>query len=231
MTDTEDHKPDWFSSLPTPPASLIEEVLDDLNIRGSKRRASIGRLLWEHARAYSLSKSLEATWQSPHRVRADMAAAAVALDSVLGQLERLPPEFKVALAMAYSERTEGQAGGWKQLLAGMRIAQSLTQGLSTTKPPKKAPNRVLRNSVGGLMLLLEKLTGNRAKVRPRGEDREPELLSAEAQVIGKLLRSVDPTLQTTTLVNTIHGICRASRGKSLAAYSHQLLLGGTVTPH
>ena len=231
MTDTKGHKPDWFSSLRTPPASLIEEVLDDLNISGLGRRANIGRLLYEHARAYSVSRSLEATWESPHRVRADMAEAAVALDSVLSQLERLPPEFKGALAMAYSERAEGQFADWKQLLAGMRIAQSLTQNLSTIKPPKKAPNRMLRNSVGGLMLLLENVTGNRAKVRPRGEGREPELLSAEAQVIGKLLRNVDPALQTTTLVNTINSICRANRGKSLAAYSHQLFLGGKVKPH
>ncbi len=223
-------KLDWTSSLQLPSEDLIAEVLDDLHVTGAAKRAHLGRLLLAHARAYSFNRALKSKWANPHDVRAQMQMTAADLEAVLGRLERLPPELKVMISLAYAERAEGQPANWNQLLAGMQLAQSLTQALSTMKPPNKLPNRVLKNAVGGLMLLLEEVTGNRAKARRRGEGREPELVSVEAQVIGKLLRSVT-RLDTTTLVNIIDAICQAHRSQPLSTYSHQLFLGGTITPH
>lgn len=231
MTHSESPNIDWHANLRVPPPSVIEEALDELRIRAGERREVAGKSLFAHAQAYSASRYLEAVWNSPHRVRADMEAAAAELEGVLNRLERLPPEFDLPFRTAFSEQAAPGWVNWEQLLAGMGLLKSLTDKLGNLSPPKRPADRTLKNSVGGLMLLLERLTGNRATVRARRDGHEPELVSVEARVIGRLLRSVDPRLQTITLVNTISSIRRASRGKSLDAYSHQLLLGGTVTPH
>ena len=92
-----------------------------------------------------------------------------------------------------------------QLEAELAHRAQIGSNFATSSPAKKPKNLVLKNAVGGLMLLLEKLTGKRATIRNLTDDTAPTLSSPEAR------------------------INRECRNKPLSDYEHQILLGGTIT--
>ena len=221
---------DWATALPRPSPALLVEILDDLGILGDERRAHAGQLLRAHALSYAGSRFLAAQWKSPHQVRDEMRQVAEHVEGVSAILKALPPMYQSGLKFAFSERAGPEFPTLRQLEAGLARLAQIGSNFASSSPAKKSKNLILKNAVGGLMLLLEKLTGNRATIRNRTDAAEPTLSSPEAHAIAKLLKVGDTDLFDLTVINVIDAINRECRNKPLSDYDHQLLVGGTITP-
>lgn len=209
------------------PAALLEEVFEDLRISDASKRAWLEERLQTVASSYSLRKDAEPNLPTAHETRADMEKAARELRMAIERIERLPPGLSGVLSQDYRECASKEEAPPKVrvLIRGMKILQVLAQEIGNERPPKRSPARNLIFSVGALMLILERFTSQRTKSRRGGEGRPPELASVEAQVIGKVLRSVDPLLQTNTLVNVIEKLNRTHPGDALEAFDLEPLVG------
>ena len=162
-----------------------------------------------------------------------MAFLAPTFKVVADKLQALNPMMSVAIAEAWRQQRLEDDGSRSlgDLQADLGKLQGLAEQVGHAKFSNKQRDEVLRNSIGGLMLLLEKLTGKRATVRKRDSDLDlpPELNSAEARTIGRLLRVTEPDLEDTTIVNVITAIRRNAGNGPLNEFEHQLFLGGQVT--
>lgn len=221
---------DWATALPRPSPALLVEILDDLGILGDERRAHAGQLLRAHALSYAGSRFVADQWKSPHSVRYEMIQVAEHVKDISAVLKTLPPMCRAGLKFSFSERAGPEFPTLHQLEAGLAHLAQIGSNFATSSPAKKPKNLILKNAVGGLMLLLEKLTGNRATIRNRTDEKAPTLSSPEARAIARLLKLGNTPLSDLTVINVIDEINRECRNKPLSDYEHQLLLGGTITP-
>lgn len=205
-------------------------ILDDLDIRGDERRAHVGRLLRAHAFSYAGSRFLNSEWIPPHIVRQNLIQVGKHVDKIRAVLQTLPPMYRTGLHLSYSERAGPNFPTLHQLEAGLAHLAQIATNFVSSSPAKRPKNLILKNAVGGLMLMLEKLTGNRATIRNRTDETAPTLSSPEARAIAKLLKVGDRDLSDLTVINVIDAINRECRNKPLSDYEHQLFSGGTITP-
>jgi hypothetical protein len=136
----------------------------------------------------------------------------------------------VLFEVRFSE-LKGGVGAQANLFADLAAFQKMLARFGEASFAKNRKDNVLRDAIGGLMLYLEALTGNRATVQRAQSHfgKPPRLSSPEARSIGALLRVVEPGLADTTLVNKIVEISTTHRGRPLTEFEHRLLLGGRIT--
>lgn len=218
--------------LPLVSDGAVEEALDLLNVQSSRARAQLAHHLRAHANSFAFARHLETLYPTVHENRTAMGALAEQVAAVRKGLDGLNPIYLGVLQIRFEELT-GQSRAWDSFASELKALHSLLLGAGSAKLAKKRSDTNLRNAVGGLMLLLENATGNRARGRARDPitKREPEFANAEAMAIGKLLQAVDKRLQVTTLVTTINNIRRKHKGEPLKTYAHQLMVAGRIVPH
>lgn len=222
--------PRSLDELPKPDEHLLETVIIDLGLAHRSDVSTIKRLLSAHASAFAMGLFLQSRYPTVHEDAKRMATIRDAADRILELLESANPLNATVIAAAMADRAD-EPGKLDQARKNIELLRDVSARFAGIPFARKQRNQMLEHAVGGLMLLFEKLTGNRATVQERQSDRgiPPRLSSPEAAAIGMLLRVAQPRLQTTTLVNTINRIRREAGNGPLDRFEHQLLLGGTVT--
>lgn len=221
-----------FDDLPVAPDDLLDEAIALMNLTGAPDEERVRFLLKEHGLAFARCRWFRDSTPSVHEDAKRMRAIADAINVVLKGLDQLSPAISLPMAMAFSDR-EGAFSSLKQLQNDLVELEDVTRKFGGSKFARKQKDEVLINAVGGLMLLIETRTGNRARVSARRSyyAEPPKLSSPEAKVIGMLLRVADPDLLDTTLVNVISSIQRDFGDKYKFKFSHQLFLGAPIVPH
>lgn len=224
--------PSSLDELPAPAEETLTRILDLLALPEGLKRKRLRADLWAHARAYGFSRWVFSKLPTVHEDALRARGLSEDITDLRHGLCKLHAQFQLPLQFALSQRTK-RPGAWKQLDADLAVLEELLASLGAIQWARKQPDRVLRNAVGGLMLLIENATGNRARGRKRDSDRnvDPVLVNVEAQAIGLLFKDIDPELRTTSLVNVIEKIRSGARGKPLDEFEHQLFLGRPIIPH
>lgn len=153
------------------------------------------------------------------------------IDGLTERFDRLGPVVKLGLEEAFRQKSEPDRT-WDGLLKDMAQLREIADRFGSAKFVRKQRDEILKQAVGGLMLLLEMLTGNRAFGRRANSvtGSPPELVNAEARAIASLLRVTEPRLPDTTIVNVIRAIRSKAGDGPLAEFEHQLLLGAPAYP-
>lgn len=219
--------------LSEPSDDLLVQIVDDLGITDPEKRKLAKHQLSAHAKSFALGRYVQGVYPTVHQDAATFREISDALKVVADKIQALNPMMSVAIAEAWRQQrgADNSIRSFGELQADLGKLQILAEQVGRAKFSNKQRDEVLRNSIGGQMLLLEKLTGKRATVRKRDSDLElpPELNSPEARTIGRLLRVTEPDLEDTTIVNVITAIRRNAGNGPLNEFEHQLFLGGQVT--
>ena len=219
--------------LSEPSDDLLVQIVDDLGFTDPEKRKLAKHHLSAHANSFALGRYLQRVYPTVHQDAATFREISDALKVVADKMQALNPMMSAAIAEAWRQRRVGDDGklSFGELQAELGELQMLAEQVGRAKFSNKQRDEVLRNAIGGLMLLLEKLTGKRTTVRKRDSDLglPPELSSPEARTIGRLLRVTEPDLEDTTIVNVITAIRRKVGNGPLDEFEHQLVLGGQVT--
>gem|GEM_PF-6824332 len=216
-----------------PSDDLLGQVVDDLGITDPRKQKLAKHHLSAHANSFALGRYIQRLYPTVHEDAASVREISDALKAVAVKMQALNPMMSAAIAEAWRQQKVDDDGirPFGELQVDLGKLQMLAEQVGRAKFSNKQRDEVLRNAIGGLMLLLEKLTGKRATVRRRDSDLglPPELSSPEARTIGRLLRVTEPDLEDTTIVNVITAIRRKVGNGPLDEFEHQLLLGGQVT--
>ncbi|RED16656.1 hypothetical protein DFR46_1682 [Parasphingopyxis lamellibrachiae] len=221
-----------LDDLPVPCAELLDQILADLNLQNSPKAEEIKALFAAHVKSFAIGRLLQSRYPTVHEDSARARRIAKLITSLQTELEAQNPMINLAMRVSFGEKA-GADKSWSDFKNQLDILKSITERFGQTKFAKKQKDEILRHSIGGLMLLLEELTGNRAQVQQRQSDRgiPPKLNSPEARAIAALLKVAQPSLQDTTIVNRIGNIRKEAGDGPLSMFAHQLFLGGVATPH
>jgi hypothetical protein len=156
------------------------------------------------------------------------------LQAARKSVEALPFNAQMSLKWILEKRAGSDRSPYDsglQALTDLIDAVDELQSSLAGRTVRKLPRFALDWTVGAMMLILERSTGNRAMARRRPPGGSPPtFLNEEAKVIGVILRSADGALTDTTLINKIEATESRYRGKSLDCFEPALLVGGKVTP-
>ena len=217
-----------FADLPVPSDELLDAIMVDLGLSGSRDAEEFkAKLVW-HARSFAIGRMIEAASPNTHESRDHAASAGKSLAKALQHIDALNPLVSALVAADFEGNGDRP---FMKIIGELERLQQILSRVGKARPSKKQPDRALRNAIGGLMLERELKTGRRAKVSPRRSHSgsEPSLSSPEARAIASLLRISEPKLADTTIVNQIISIRRKHRGgRQLTEFAGQILLGTSV---
>lgn len=231
MEEQDTKQPKTFEpvDLASPCDDQLNGIIAKLTLKDSVDSAKAKHHLAAHVRAYSLARLVNQAYPTIHEDARTMRRISDSFDNILSDLKTLSPQVSVGLAIGLSEKLEKDEA-LHILKSDIESLRQIANHFDEAKFKRKQPNEVLFYAVGGLMLVLQSMTGNLAGVRQRNSDTGtlPALNSAEAEVIGRLLRIANPELQDTTLVNVITKIRREADKNGLSRFEHKTLLGGKI---
>lgn len=204
----------------------LDEIIASLNLEGDPRCGELRRKLDHAARSYLFWKEVLADGVSPRKAKAGLARLASVFGEAVELIDSMSLQHRGALQVMLDSADPARGQSllvFRQTLERLRKAAG--DFSERYDPPGGRPrNVVLEQTVGALMLLLERHTGARAEVSLKKDGAyRPRLTSPEAQAIGKLLRAVDSRLTTTMIANKLHEIGKVHHGRSLAEYRWFLL--------
>lgn len=214
-----------YPQINEPSDETLDKVMEELGLDTNPRSQQIKEQFRNQTNAFSWLRLVEAEYPSVHEDAARMRRVAQHCEAIVREIDELHPMIHGGLMTAYKQRSD-KNHSLQNLLSEIDTLRSIASKFGHTKFAKKQRDQILRLSVGGLMLLIEIHTGNRASVRKGSADygTPPELSSPEAKVIGTLLRHGQQDLRDTTLVNVITAI-RKEGDKYKEYYASQLLAG------
>lgn len=209
----------------------LDDALSLLNPSDDLDIAKIRHHLRAHANAFSMLRHIGNILPTVHEDMAKMRQISSALEIVQSNLNDLHVQNLTLLHLAFPEQSDRNST-LEDILSELGVLKSMAESFGCAKIPRKTKDEALRHAVGGLMLILHKVTGKMPKVRGRDSyaETEPQLVSPEAKVIGLLLRVGQPGLLDTTLVNIIRELRRLTLDELQKQYSHQLIVGLSVHP-
>lgn len=212
-----------------PSSEILDDVLQSLGLADHIDKKKIKGQLRAHANAFSMHRAIEGKLPTIHQDTARMRGVAKDIEALRKKIDGLHPLIYGGLGFSYSEHNT-RVTSLKDLERDLDTLKSIAENFGAAKFATKQPDDVLRNAVGGLMLLIEAYTGKRASVQKRSSDygTPPELSSPEAKAIGTLLRVGQSDLLDTTLVNVISAVRREGDNYK-EKYAFQLILGAAVT--
>jgi hypothetical protein len=204
----------------TPSADLTEDVARLLDLPLDRSRATLGHRLSFLARNYLAAVALDQSHLSLAEARKALKRMATTLTGVLATLNTLHPMQALVLS-EFIPPQSGNPDDKRSLIdikAAIRDLGDAAEVAHLKFKPRRGPreNNPLKYTIGALMLLFEKMTGERATVSLNADGIwQPRLGSPQAQAVALVIRSAKPTMQDVTIVDVIHEINNEFRGKPL----------------
>lgn len=152
-----------------PSREALEGVVQTLGLAKHTEKEQIKHHLRAHANAFSMHRSLVPEFPTIHEDAARMRKIAKDCAALRQKIGDLHPLIYGGLGMSYSEHNIRETR-LKELEDDLDMLKSIAEKFGDAKFARKQPDDVLRNAVGGLMLLIESYTGNRASVQKRSSD-------------------------------------------------------------
>lgn len=167
--------------------------------------------------------------ENPHRSREAVIRLASSLTDAMAALDDIGVEQTIAVSVMLDKANNASAP--KSLIifrnSMEQVRDAATRWADAYKPTARRPrNRALEEHVGALMLLFEKMTGQRPTASlKRAGCHDPRLTSPGAQALGSLLLSIDAELTETAVANKIVQLGKEWKGRPLSRFAPMLLAG------
>ena len=195
----------------------VDAMLNGLEFKNEGLRSRAAEGLLCQARNYVGCRDLFGSLPRGRALDAEIIDAENKLQAARTAVQALP--FNAWLSLTcFHEGNQGRPSVTDLLSSVSDLAERLRRlrELRSGQPVRRMPYLALEFTVGAMMLILERATGNRAiaRRRPTNQTTNPTLVNAEAEVIGTLLRRTNSKIAVTAIVNKIEKIAARCRGKT-----------------
>lgn len=191
---------------PEVPTSLLERVCDLLKPGSVEARASLADSLRSSAVRYLEDRNCPLALANPKEQRANLRQLRGAIESSYRYIQRIAPEYEVALDAPIHPSSE-------RVVENARAAlQQLNRSISVFdehfQPPTSRPADLpLEQAVRDLFWTVEDVIGEFPQPKlNKHADCRPQLESRGARAIGMLLMGIDPALNETKVANMIEAV-------------------------
>lgn len=205
------------------PDALIDSLADQLFLRVPNSRNFVRLQIKLQANAYIGLKSIGSMPSAEEEGRPKLKKVEKSLGKTLAALSALSKETfgKLGRMVSDDNSVDPLAEFSKARETLERLQQAANMLANEHRPKAGRPKyRNLEMAVGSLMHALELATGQRATASlTKGGDHIPRPTSAEADVIIKLLTTVDPSLKPSTIIRKINKIGSQYSGRDLIGFA------------